>query len=188
MREHKHGGVRVTRPRAAYVALGANLPHAGLAGADLLAAAVEAMRARGLNVRRVSGAWESPAWPPSDQPDYVNAVAEIDPEDWTPQAMLEALLAVERQFGRERRERWAARTLDLDLIDFDGVVLDMPGLSLPHPRAHERAFVLEPLLELFPDWRHPGTVEKGVNLLATLPVGEIRRLGELPLRDCETPA
>lgn len=169
----------------ALIALGANLPHGALAGAALLGAAVDELRRRGLALIAVSSAWESPAWPPSDQPNFVNAVAAFGLAGHTPRQLLEELLAVERAFGRERRARWAARTLDLDLIDVNGLVFEEPGLTLPHPRAHERAFVLAPLLEVEPRWRHPATGQTGVSLFEMLSEKEIWRLGPVSLRDCE---
>lgn len=159
------------------MALGANLPHEGLAGAALLAAGVAATEEAGLRVLRRSSVWASPAWPqPSDQPDYTNAIVEIDATAIEPRALLEALMAIERRFGRDRRERWAARTMDLDIVDFAGLVLDEPGLTLPHPRAHERAFVLAPLAEAAPDWCHPVLRRTAAELLAGLGDASVRRL------------
>ena len=175
----------------AIVALGANLPHAGLAGAPLLAAAIRAMVAANVRVLAVSSAWRSPAWPPgSNQPDYVNAVAAIGPEGWTPQSLLARLLEIERAFGRERGVRWAARTMDLDIVDFAGLTLAEAGLTLPHPRVAERAFVLAPLAEIAPRHRFPNG-KSALTLLQALGPQPIERLGPLPdlgpLRDCETP-
>lgn len=172
----------------AIVALGANLPHEGLAGAALLAAAVEAMAAAGVRVRAVSSVWRSPSWPPgSGQPDYVNAAVAVDAAGWTPERLLAELLAIERAFGRERRARWAARTLDLDIVDFAGLTRAEEGLTLPHPRAHERAFVLAPMAEIAPDYHFPNG-KSALTLLAALPDDPIERLGPLPLRDCERAA
>ena len=86
----------------------------------------------------------------TDQPPFLNAVAALDTE-LGPDALLEVLLAVEAAHGRVRDVRWGPRTLDLDLVWFDGVVRDDPRLTLPHPRAHEREFVLRPLCDLAPD-------------------------------------
>jgi 2-amino-4-hydroxy-6-hydroxymethyldihydropteridine diphosphokinase len=168
------------RAASAIVALGANLPHEGLAGAALLAEAVRAIEETGIAVKRRSGAWESPAWPPSNQPNYVNAVIEIDPGRRTAAELLALLMNIERAFGRERGERNAARTLDLDIIDFGGMVLEEEGLALPHPRAHERPFVLAPLAEMSPEWRHPVLNKTAAQLLDDLPDRvSVCRLGPL---------
>ncbi|BBD59585.1 2-amino-4-hydroxy-6-hydroxymethyldihydropteridine pyrophosphokinase [Nostoc sp. HK-01] len=88
------------------------------------------------------------------QPDYINGCAILQ-VDMTPQLLLETLLATEQQFGRVRQERWGPRSLDLDLLLYDQVILDTPTLQIPHPRMHERAFVLVPLAEIAPDWIEP---------------------------------
>jgi 2-amino-4-hydroxy-6-hydroxymethyldihydropteridine diphosphokinase len=88
------------------------------------------------------------------QPDYINGCA-ILAVKLTPSALLAMLLATEIQFGRERRERWGARTLDLDLLLYEDYVVDTPSLTIPHPRMGDRAFVLLPLAEIAPDWVHP---------------------------------
>ena len=88
------------------------------------------------------------------QPDYVNACALLKVE-LDPYKLLETLLEIEQQFGRERKERWGARTLDLDLLLYDDLILDTPNLQIPHPRMIERAFVLVPLAEIAPDWIEP---------------------------------
>lgn len=88
------------------------------------------------------------------QPDYLNACALLSTQ-LTPQQLLQTLLAIEKQFGRVRRERWGPRLLDIDLILFDDQILDEPGLQVPHPRMWERAFVLVPLAEIAPDWVEP---------------------------------
>lgn len=94
----------------------------------------------------------APVGPP--QPDYVNACALLQTQ-LTPDALLHQLLQIEASFGRERRERWGPRLLDLDLLLVEDWIIDIPGLRLPHPRMHERAFVLVPLAEIAPDWAHP---------------------------------
>ncbi len=85
-----------------------------------------------------------------DQPDFVNAVAKIETE-LTPQALLHALLDIEHHYGRERTFQNAPRTLDLDVLLYDEVLLHEHGLTIPHPQMHKRAFVLQPLLEIQPD-------------------------------------
>ncbi|MEM7726412.1 MAG: 2-amino-4-hydroxy-6-hydroxymethyldihydropteridine diphosphokinase [Cyanobacteria bacterium P01_A01_bin.45] len=88
------------------------------------------------------------------QPDYVNACALLKVE-LDPHKLLETLLEIEQQFGRERKERWGARTLDLDLILYNDLILNTPNLQIPHPRMRERAFVLVPLAEIAPNWIEP---------------------------------
>lgn len=94
----------------------------------------------------------APVGPP--QPDYINACA-IFHTSLSPEQVLQALLVTEAGFGRIRRERWGPRTLDLDLLFYGSRVMDTSSLTLPHPRMHERSFVLVPLAEIAPDWRHP---------------------------------
>lgn len=114
--------------------------------------------------------------PASDQPWFINAVVEIGTELPAPE-LLARLLALEARFGRERSVRDAARTLDLDLLDYDGFRCSTPDLVLPHPRLHERRFVLMPLQEIAPQWRHPRLGLTVAELLARLPPGQaIRRL------------
>jgi 2-amino-4-hydroxy-6-hydroxymethyldihydropteridine diphosphokinase len=116
--------------------------------------------------------------PPSDQPWYVNAVALVETR-LPPAALLAALLALEGRFGRRRGAPNAARTLDLDLLDYDGRQSGAPHLTLPHPRLHERRFVLAPLAEVAPDWRHPRLGMTASELLRRLPPGQpVRALGD----------
>ena len=106
---------------------------------------------------------------------FVNAVAEVA-TDLGPEALLALLHSVEERFGRVRRERNEARVLDLDLLAFGDLVTDTPGgLVLPHPRLHLRAFVLLPLADLAPGWRHPATGRPIRELIAELPAGQEAR-------------
>ena len=99
-----------------------------------------------------SSDYETPPWGGVEQPAFINACIAIE-TGLAPRALLATLLDVERSFGRDRTQetRWGPRTLDLDLIAYDDVVLDIPELTLPHPRLFERAFVLVPLAEIAPD-------------------------------------
>ena len=90
-----------------------------------------------------------------DQPPFLNGAAALETE-LTPRELLDALLAVEQGLGRERRERWGPRTIDLDLLLYGDETIDEPGLDVPHPRLHERRFALEPLAELEPELVIPG--------------------------------
>jgi dihydroneopterin aldolase / 2-amino-4-hydroxy-6-hydroxymethyldihydropteridine diphosphokinase len=153
--------VRVERARSrpaehVVIALGTNLGDR----ATTLAQAVDALRRLpGLEVDAVSGVHETVAMtltgPDPDRPRYGNQVV-VGRTDLPPHALLDALLRIERAFGRVRTERWGDRTLDLDLVAQGDRVLDAPDLVLPHPRAHERDFVLRPWLEAEPDAVLPG--------------------------------
>ena len=141
-------------------------------------AAPAALRGIGVALRACSSWYASEPVPSSDQPWFVNAVAEIATE-LSPPELLARLLALEARFGRERSVRDAARTLDLDLLDYDGLHCATTDLVLPHPRLHERRFVLLPLSEIAPQWRHPRLGLTAAELLARLPPGQaIRRLAD----------
>ena len=118
-----------------------------------------------------------PVGGPEGQPPYLNAVVILKPfaayDD--PEQLLGALLTIELSQGRERRVRWEARTLDLDLLAFNDVVLNTPLLSLPHPRMLERSFVLAPLCEVFPSWQHPLTKETACEALQKLTFEGVER-------------
>ncbi|MFT3726877.1 MAG: 2-amino-4-hydroxy-6-hydroxymethyldihydropteridine diphosphokinase [Terricaulis sp.] len=163
----------------AYVALGANLPFEALPPQDTLRCAVIALAGVGFEPLAASSLWRSPAWPPSDQPDYNNAVVAVEAGDHPPQALYEVLRKIETRFGRERRELYAARTLDLDIVALDGVCGVFGGIILPHPRMAERAFVLAPLAEIAPSWWHPALGQTAADLLAALPLGQVERVGPL---------
>jgi 2-amino-4-hydroxy-6-hydroxymethyldihydropteridine diphosphokinase len=100
-------------------------------------------------VTHVSSIYETAPVGGPEQGDYLNAVVLLE-TDVGPRAILDELLCIERSHGRARRERWGPRTLDLDLLVYDGVTVDEPGLTVPHPRIAERRFVLEPLAEVWP--------------------------------------
>ena len=140
---------RIVQP--AVIALGANQ---GDRAATLHAAVRELADADGVELVAISSLHETiairPDGPDPDAPEYLNAVALIRTE-LTPDALLDLLHVIESDHGRVRAERWGDRTLDLDIVDFAGIRRDRDGLTLPHPRAGERDFVLRPWLEVDPD-------------------------------------
>jgi 2-amino-4-hydroxy-6-hydroxymethyldihydropteridine diphosphokinase len=122
---------------------------------------------------RASSLWRS-APLQAEGPDFFNAVAELRCT-LSPMALLEALWAIEQAHGRERPYHHAPRTLDLDLLLFGDQVMDTPRLTLPHPRLHQRAFVLRPLLELWPQAAHPrlGRLDLALPAVADQPLERI---------------
>lgn len=114
--------------------------------------------------------WASAAWPDPSQPGYLNGVALVE-TDIGPDEVMSTLLTLEGRFGRRRTGANGPRTLDLDLVAHGRSILHRPGLALPHPRAAERRFVMGPLAEIAPDWRHPVTGETAAVLAASACVG-----------------
>jgi 2-amino-4-hydroxy-6-hydroxymethyldihydropteridine diphosphokinase len=155
----------------AYVGLGSNL---GDRAAYLLLGLSALSRLSKTHLLRLSPVYETePVGPP--QPPYLNMVAELETE-LSPKGLLAEMLRIEKALGRERRERWGPRTLDLDLLLYGDLVLEEAGLSVPHPRLHERAFVLVPLLDLLPEGRHPLLGQSFAELLASLDASSVRPL------------
>lgn len=109
----------------------------------------------GLTVLRRSSWWRSAAWPDPAGPEYRNGVVIVEAGGQGPRAVLAGLLALEAELGRQRSHANAPRTLDLDLIAHGRTVMATPDLTLPHPRAHQRLFVMGPLAEIAPAWTHP---------------------------------
>jgi 2-amino-4-hydroxy-6-hydroxymethyldihydropteridine diphosphokinase len=153
------------------IALGSNLGDSLKILADALKLLAETP---GISVQECSSWYQTTAVGPP-QPDYINGCALLDVR-LTPQELLQILLGIEAQLGRIRRERWGPRTLDLDLLLFDDVILDQPNLQLPHPRMHERAFVLVPLAEIAPNWIEPISGKSIAQLVQTIDCSGVRRL------------
>ncbi len=138
--------------KTAYVALGANI---GDPTATVLAAFAALANLADSRVVHTSSLYRTAPVGLKNQPDFINAVAMLE-TGLPPEELLDALLDLEARFGRVRRDRNGPRTLDLDLLLYDDIELDLPRLTLPHPRLHLRAFVLHPLAEIAPNLAIPG--------------------------------
>ena len=178
--------------KQALVAFGANMAWNGKDPVATIRAAVAALAESGLAVGKMSRLFASPCFPPGEGPDYVNAAAVVEVHETAAQ-VLARLHQVEARFGRQRVQRWGQRVLDLDLLALGDQVwpdpatqdqwrslapedqrLRAPGqLILPHPRLQDRAFVLVPLAEVAPDWRHPLLGLTVTELLALLSPADI---------------
>ena len=187
--------------KAAIIALGANVPPHNGEIKNTLQLAIDYLRSEPAigDVRR-SRWFRTPAFPPGSGPDFVNAAARLE-TDLDPPALLERLHAVEAKLGRTRTNRWEPRVCDIDLLSVGDEILpdretverwmalDLgeaqtimpPHLILPHPRMHERAFVLVPLADIAPDWRHPMTGQGIGALVAAVPPEDVAEV--VPLED-----
>lgn len=162
----------------AYVGLGSNLGNR----AGHLARALELLRAApGVRVGAVSALYETPPWGYTRQPAFLNAVARLA-TPLGPRQLLLALKSIERQVGREETFRWGPRVVDLDLLLYDDLRLRRRGLEVPHPGMLERAFVLVPLRDVYPDFRSPDGVSLD-GLISRVGTAGVRRLAD-GLRRC----
>lgn len=152
-----------------FIALGANLAGRFASPADSVEAAIRSLQGIEITLISRSRLYRSAAWPDPSDPEFVNAVISVM-TDLDASTLLARLHALEAEFGRERRHANAPRTLDLDIVDYAGRV-SVPGETpiLPHPRLAGRAFVLLPLAEIAPDWRHPATGAAIADLVRALP-------------------
>lgn len=160
-------------PVDAFIALGANL---GDPIAQILSAIEELARLPATRLHTRSSLYRSPPVGGPKQPDYVNAVARLS-TGLPPRELLQRCLAIEARHGRRRDGKNTPRTLDLDLLLYDGLIMHEPGLTLPHPRMHERSFVLVPLAEIAPEVCIPGRGEVRA-LLADADTSDLVRLDE----------
>ncbi|MEM7680063.1 MAG: 2-amino-4-hydroxy-6-hydroxymethyldihydropteridine diphosphokinase [Pseudomonadota bacterium] len=153
------------------IGFGANLSSKYGTPEQTIQKALESLEAHEVRVVRQSSLWLSAPVPISDQPWYHNGVAIIETSH-DPSKLLKLLKNIEKDFGRMSLKRNASRVLDLDILVFDDVVMSEERLTIPHPRMHERAFVLYPLQELLPDWSH-STLDRSVaQMIEMIPEGQ----------------
>ncbi|MGB3207749.1 MAG: 2-amino-4-hydroxy-6-hydroxymethyldihydropteridine diphosphokinase [Crinalium sp.] len=154
------------------IALGSNL---GDSHAILKSALTTIANTPGINLISQSSFYQTaPIGPP--QPDYLNACAILEVK-LKPDELLEKLLNIEEEFGRVRTEHWGARTLDLDILLYDDLILDTQSLQIPHPRMRERGFVLVPLAEIAPLWIEPKSGSAIAQLLQAVDCSGVRKVG-----------
>ena len=149
------------------VALGSNSNGPWGTPRETVAEALRRLNSGGIRLRKASQLLVTAPFGVTDQPDFVNAVAEVETQ-LPPETLLKNLHMVERLAGRRRTLRWGPRTLDLDLIDYHGLIRRAPPPVLPHPGIAERIFVLAPIAEIAPQWRHPETKLTAAALLRKL--------------------
>ena len=149
----------------AFIGAGANL---GEPVRQIQRALGELEKSPGVRLGAVSSLYRTQPMGPVAQPPFINAVFSLEC-GISPQELLALLLSVEEKMGRIRRERWGPRVIDLDLLFFDEAIISEQGLEVPHPRLHERRFVLTPLVEIAPDVVHPILKKSAFDLLAALP-------------------
>ncbi|MEW2912532.1 2-amino-4-hydroxy-6-hydroxymethyldihydropteridine diphosphokinase [Leisingera sp. JC11] len=192
------GSKMAANRKTALIALGGNLPADADAPQITLSKAIRALQSEDIALRCVSRFFQTPCFPAGAGPDYVNAAVSVE-TGLSAGDLLARLHQVEAQFARVREQRWGMRTLDLDLVDYGGAVLpdeagyarwqglpldqqmqEAPGqLILPHPRIQDRAFVLVPLADIAPRWRHPVLQKSVTEMLAELPPQDVAEVAPL---------
>jgi 2-amino-4-hydroxy-6-hydroxymethyldihydropteridine diphosphokinase len=156
----------------AVLGLGGNI---GDPRALMSAASARLARHPGIALEAVSALYKTPPWGKTDQPAFLNAALLID-TTLDPQALLAAVLDVEREFGRHRNDRWGPRTIDIDILLFGALEIDEPGLHIPHSHLSERAFALAPLVDVMPDAEFGG--RRAADWLARADRSGMRRIAE----------
>jgi 2-amino-4-hydroxy-6-hydroxymethyldihydropteridine diphosphokinase len=164
--------LQTCEPKPSAIALGSNLGDSP----SILAAALQVLSTTpGIAVQAVSSWYQTKPVGGIPQPDYLNGCALLQVQ-LPPQQLLKTLLAIEAKFGRVRGERWGARSIDLDLLLYEDLILDIPQLQIPHPRMNERAFVLVPLAEIAPTWIEPVSQKAIAQLLQAVDCSGVRKI------------
>lgn len=156
------------------IALGANLPSRFGTPSETIASALEALESHDLKIIKTSRIWLTAPVPVSDQPWFHNAVAAVE-TSLDAFELLSLLHKIETDFGRVRYERNEPRVLDLDLIAYGDDIIDRPSLIVPHPRMHERAFVLMPLQDIAAEWVHPISAKSLNEMIEGIPPEQMAR-------------
>jgi len=176
--------------------MGGNLPSGAGTALDTQIMALEYLSRAGIEVEAVSAVYRTSPVPASDQPDFINCAVCVR-TSLSPQAMLDLCLEIETKLGRQRGERWSARTLDIDLLAYGALVMPdeqswhgvignpdpayiLEQAVVPHPRLHLRGFVLMPLFDVAPDWRHPVLGETVREMLENLPAKDLAGIARMP--------
>jgi dihydroneopterin aldolase/2-amino-4-hydroxy-6-hydroxymethyldihydropteridine diphosphokinase len=133
-----------------YIGIGSNLGNRE----ENCLKAIRLLSGRGIAVRKQSAMYETEPWGVKDQPMFINMTIEIE-TDRPPLELLRSLKAVEEEIGRTETVRWGPRVIDMDILFYDDLIVNEPGLQIPHSHMHERGFVLKPLAEIAPDKVHP---------------------------------
>lgn len=174
------------------VAFGGNQPLSGMTPPQVVRSAIKELKIKGFDLKSSSRIYRTPAFPENSGPDYANAVVFCRVHK-SPDDVLAAAAEIEGKFFRKRENRWGARTLDIDILSYDDTVIpdlatferwrNLPpddqqketptSLILPHPRIQDRAFVLVPMMDVAPDWRHPVLGKTTRQLLADLPAEDV---------------
>jgi 2-amino-4-hydroxy-6-hydroxymethyldihydropteridine diphosphokinase len=162
--------------KTVYLGLGSNLGNRE----DALQQAITALQSDDLRIGRVSGVYETSPQDRTDQPWFLNLVAEAE-TDLLPVRLLLRTSTIERRLGRKRSVPKGPRTLDIDILLYGGAVVDCPQLVIPHPEMHRRRFVLEPLAELAPELRHPVSMRSVREMLAGVAGQQVRRIEWRPV-------
>jgi 2-amino-4-hydroxy-6-hydroxymethyldihydropteridine diphosphokinase len=166
---HNSENLTTTKLSLSAIALGSNI---GASQAILEGALKTLEQTPGITIKAKSSWYKTAPIGGPSQPDYLNGAAILQVQ-LSPQQLLKTLLEIEQEFGRVRQERWGPRTLDLDVLLFDDLIIETPDLQIPHPRMTERAFVLVPLAEIAPDWIEPVTGEPISQLAQKLDSSEV---------------
>lgn len=187
---------------SALLALGGNLDHENVRPLDTLRAAILDIEFAGFNITHTSRFYKTPAFPIGSGPDYINAAIRVETADFmTPNEFFSPLAKIELAHGRLRHSRWGGRSLDIDILAFDELIvpdiqtfthwatlpphlqlLQTPDqLIVPHPRLHQRAFVLAPLMDIAPDWHHPVLALSVREMYNALPPEDLHGVIALPL-------